>query len=81
MTKFQKAVSSALCLIILTSVFFSSGKKDITKYSMFFPGFSLGYSIINNDKEESDEKISIVDKNDNVEYSFKIFEIFADWFK
>ncbi len=80
MTKFQKAVSSALCLIILTSVFFSCGEKDMTKYSMFFPGFSLGYSIINNDKEGSDEKISIVDKNDDVEYSFKIFEILADWF-
>ncbi|MDE6149478.1 MAG: hypothetical protein K2F81_05210 [Ruminococcus sp.] len=78
MSKFQKAISSALCVIFLFSVFFSHAEKNTEKYSMFFPGFSLGYSVSENDKEE---RVSIVKNDDDVEYSFKLFEILSNLFK
>lgn len=79
MTKLQKAVTSALCLTFLFSAFFSSAdKEDIQKFSMFFPGFSLGYSITSNNEKE---KVSIIENDNDVKYSFKIFEVLADLFK
>lgn len=78
MTKIQKVLSTALCFALLFSLFTGPADKTVSRQIMFFPGLSLGSYAKTSDK---DEKITVVDDKEKVEYSFRILELFDELFR
>lgn len=77
MTKIQKSLTASLCLVMFFSLIFSEkNNKTAEKQLMFFPGLSFGCSV----EADSDKNAKILEKDDDIEFSFRIFEMISDWF-
>ena len=75
MTKFQKSIITAFIITVIMT--FTMPMQRIENF--IFSGFSLGWS---SDVEEknSDNRVEILDDDTEIEFSFKIADLFARLF-
>lgn len=75
MTKFQKSIVAAVSISLAMALFMPA--EDIDNF--IFSGFSLGWSAeISEDTEN--ERVEVLDDDAEVEYSFKIADLFSALF-
>ena len=76
MTKFKKAV--ILSFIITVTMTFAMPTADVE--NMIFSSFSLGWSS-EIEEENDDDRVEIFDDDTEIEFSFKILDLFAGLFE
>ena len=76
MTKFKKAV--ILSFIITVTMTFAMPTADVK--NMIFSSFSLGWSS-EIEEENDDDRVEIFDDDTEIEFSFKILDLFAGLFE